>query len=145
MKKILPLLLVVLSLSELGFSQCGKNLTWTASKAEFLDDSGAVQDTKTVKVTIEQTAGRIKIVHYDDEGDSLAGPVRDIACSWKDPYKIGKSTIKADISEKNGEFTSSVITIEGADSKITVHLQFENNDGRKMHVRIPIDSYQENK
>ena len=143
MKKIFLFLCFGVLIGMTSFAQCGKTITWTAAKAEFLDDSGRVQDTKDVTVTIHTSSKRITIIHSDDESDSLAGAVKDVACVWKDAFKNGKSTIKADLMEKNGEYNSSTIIIEAKDSKIIINLSFQAPDGSKKQIRIPIDSYKE--
>ncbi|HMH32879.1 MAG TPA: hypothetical protein VK543_07605 [Puia sp.] len=145
MKKILLILFLGLLIAGTGHAQCGKKITWTASKAEFMDDSGKVAETKDTKVIIRTSGQRIHITHGDDETDTLSGPVKDVQCSWKEAYKNGKTTFKADLSERNGTYSGSVLVIEARDSKIQIDLSFEGPDGSKKHIRIPVEGYKEEK
>jgi len=125
------------------FAQCDKKVTWTASKGEFLDEAGNLQDTKDVKVIVQTSKEEIILVHSDDESDTLKGKVREITCDWKEPFKNGKITLKTDLTERSGEYASSMITIEAKDAHITITIHIEQPDGRKVQIRIPVDSYKE--
>jgi len=143
MKKTLFFLAITTLVSSCLFAQCDKKVTWTASKGEFLDEAGNLQDTKDVKVFIQTSRQEIIIVHSDDESDTLRGKVKEITCDWKEPFKNGKITLKTDLTERSGEYANSIITIEAKDTHITILLHIEQPDGRKMQIRIPIDSYKE--
>jgi hypothetical protein len=145
MKKILTILFLGMLVVATGYAQCGKKITWTASKAEFMDDSGKVAETKDIKVIIRTSGQRIHIMHSDDETDTLSGPVKEVQCNWKDSYKNGKITFKADLSERDGTYSGSTLIIEAKDSKIQIDLSFEGPDGNKKHIRIPVDGYKEEK
>jgi hypothetical protein len=143
MKKLFFLIGVITLSGANLFAQCEKKVTWTASKGEFLDEAGNLQDTKDVKVFIQTSKQEIILIHSDDESDTLKGKIREITCDWKEPFKNGKITLKADLTERSGDYANSVITIEAKDSHITILLHIEQPDGRKMQIRIPIDSYKE--
>ena len=142
MKKILLLALVVFSANCLS-AQCEKKIIWIANKAEFLDESGSVQDTKDVTVTIESSGRSVKITHSDDMNDSLTGPVKGVNCDWSQPYKNGKMVYTCDLAERSGEAASSTMTVEAKDSKIIIYLNINTPDGKKMTIRIPVESYKE--
>jgi hypothetical protein len=143
MKKIFLFLLLAAFISSSGFAQCGKKITYTAAKAEFVDESGNVQDTKNVQVQIKTSGQRISIMHSDDESDTLAGPVKEVKCNWKTDYKDGKTVFTVDLSEKNGDYSSSTIVIEGKDSKLLITITIKGNDGSVKSIRIPVDSFKE--
>ena len=143
MKKTLFFLAFATLVTSGLLAQCEKKVTWTASKGEFLDEAGNLQDTKDVKVFIQTTKQEIILVHSDDESDTLRGKVREIICDWKEPFKNGKITLKTDLTERSGEYANSVITIEAKDAHITIILHIDQPDGRKVQIRIPVDSYKE--
>jgi hypothetical protein len=142
MKKILLLAIIICSANWV-LAQCEKKIVWTANKAEFLDEAGAVQDTKEVTVVIESSGKYVKITHSDDLNDSLTGPVKELKCGWSEPYKNGKLEYKCDLSERSGDMANSVMTVEAKDSKIIIYLHIETPDGKKMTIRIPVENYKE--
>ncbi len=143
MKKILMILCLTIACSTIGYSQCDKKMTWTASKAEFLDESGAVQDTKDVTVVVETSGKYLKITHSDDLADSLTGNVKDVKCDWANGSKNGKIEYSCDLMEKSGESNNSKLTVESKDAKVMILLYIERNDGKKMNIRILVDSFKE--
>jgi hypothetical protein len=145
MKRIVLLVAVIATFAISASAQCDKKVLWSAVKADFVDETGAVQDTKNVKVAIYTSKKEINITHDDDLTDSLGGIIKEFSCEWKQPFKNGKTIIKADLHDKDGEYTNSVITIEAADAKISVTINMVAPDGRKMIIKIPVDSYTEEK
>jgi len=145
MKKI-PIILAVLTAINISvFAQCDKKVAWSASKADFMDEAGNIQDTKNVTVAIYTNKKEIKITHSDDVMDTLQGVIKEFSCDWKQPYKNGKTVMKADLMEKNGEHMNSIITIEAIESKISISINMEGPDGKKMVIKIPVDNYKEEK
>ena len=145
MKKLLLLLLIGMFAGGAATAQCDKKIIWTASKAEFVDDSGHVEDTKDIGVTVHTSGKWVLIIHNDDPTDSLSGPVKDIECNWKEPVVNGKMTIHADLSERNNQSMKSSLVIEAKDSKTIMLVTFQRDDGTSKHVRLVIDSYKEEK
>jgi len=145
MKKFVLLFVVLAAFAISTSAQCDKKVQWSATKADFVDEAGATQDTKNVKVEIYTNKKEIKITHDDDLTDSLVGSVKEFNCDWKQPFKNGKTIIKADLQEKNGEYTNSIITIEAVDAKISITINMVAPDGRKMIIKIPVDNYAEGK
>ena len=145
MKKLLFLLFTCVIAVEIASAQCDKKIVWTASKAEFVDDAGNVQDTKDIGVTVHTSGKWILIIHDDDPTDSLSGPVKDVQCDWKEPVKNGKMTLNADLSDRNSPGMKSSLVIEAKDSKTIILVNFQGGDGTTKHVRLAIDSYKEEK
>ncbi len=143
MKKILLTLIITAAFAPAIFAQCDKKIIWTAPKAEFLDEAGNLQETKDVKVIVKTTAKEIIIIHTDDEGDSLKGVVKESTCNWKTAFKDGKTIMKAEMSDRGGSSLNGELTIEGNSSKIVITLKVDAPDGKKMSIRIPVDSYKE--
>ena len=144
MKKSLLILSVLVAFTTTSlFAQCGKTVIWTAPKAEFMDEAGNIQDTKEVNVIIKTTNKEITIVHSDDVNDTLKGTVKEDTCDWKEPFKNGKTILKADLADHGGKYENSTITIEAKESKISISIQMETPDGKKLVIRIPVESYKE--
>lgn len=142
MKKILLLALVICSANCI-WAQCEKKIVWTGNKAEFLDEAGAVNETKEVTVVIESSGKFVKITHSDDLNDSLTGPVKELNCGWSEPYKNGKIVYKCELAERSGDVAASTMTVEAKDSKIVIYLNIVTPDGKKMTIRIPVENYKE--
>ena len=145
MKNFLILLFAGLLAGAYATAQCNKKIVWTASKAEFVDGTGNVQDTKEVAVILHTSDKSITIIHNDEPADSLHGPVKDIQCDWKEPVKTGKITLSGELGDRSGETNKCTLVIEARDSKIIILLTVDRPDGEKKYIRIPIDSYKEEK
>ena len=145
MKKIAFVLAVLMAFNISLFAQCDKKISWSAQKADFMDEAGNIQDTKNVKVMVYTNKKEVMILHGDDVMDTLRGFVKEMTCDWKQPYKNGRMIMKADMSEKNGESLNGSVTIEAIESKITIWLRVESPDGKKMVIKIPVDNYIEEK
>lgn len=143
MKKIASILVLAVFSISLAHAQCDKKTTWTASKAEFLDESGAVQDTKDVTVVVETSPKYLKITHSDEPEDSLTGQVKEVNCGWIKGSKNGKIVFSCDMTERSGDHANSTLTIESKDEKIIILLYIERSDGKKMNIRIPVDNFKE--
>jgi hypothetical protein len=145
MKKLLLIVFISIVAGKIAIAQCDKKLVWTASKAEFVDDSGHVEDTKDIGVTVHTSGKWILVIHDDDPTDSLWGPVKDIQCNWKESMKDRKMTIQADLSERNSQNMESSLVIEAKDSKTTMLLSVHRSDGTTRHIRLTIVGYKEEK
>jgi len=143
MKKLACAFVALVAFTTIASAQCEKKVLWSAPKADFVDENGSVQDTKNVNVAIYTSKKSIRITHDDDLTDSLYGAIKEFTCDWKQPFKNGKSIIKADLQEKNGEYVNSTITIEATDSKILITISMIAPDGRKMIIRVPVEGYKE--
>ncbi len=141
MKQFLMIIICLVTGAASLNAQCTKKITWTGAKAEFLDASGAVTKTLDEKVVVISSKTDVKLMHSDKEDDALTGKVKDFSCDWSDAFKNGKTVIKSDLSENNGETKNSVITIEAKDGKITVLLTMDDADAKT--IKLYIDSYKE--
>jgi hypothetical protein len=122
-------------------AQCSQKIVWNASKAEFLDSNGAVERTMNEKVVVTSSKTEIELIHSDKEDDALRGQIKDFACNWAEPFKNGKTVIKADLAEgsNNNAHKDSSVTIEGKDGKITIVVAMKETEGKK--VKIYVDDY----
>jgi hypothetical protein len=141
MRNFIIIILGLLTFSATSNAQCSKKVIWTASKAEFLDSNQNITKTLDEKVVVISSKTEMKLTHSDKEDDALTGTVKDFSCNWKDAFKNGKTVIKADLSEPNGEIKNCVINIDAKDGKIIIMLDVNDADGKK--IRIFVDSYKE--
>ncbi len=138
---------IILALALLLFTnlqthaQCNKKVYWYASKAEMLDESGQVADTKEDAITLKMSKDSIMLGRQGDEGDDIKGAIKESTCDWKDAFKNGKSVIKTVVTSRDGDSTEATFTIEAKDGKITLVIEMDKMG--KKSVRIPIDKYEE--
>ena len=145
MKKIFLLVFVSLTFGLVGMAQCDKKITWTASKGEFVDASGKVEQTIDEKIIVEMDKKQIVLKHNNQEDDALTGEIKELTCEWKVPYKNGKTSFKSQLAEPNGDVKNAVVTIEGIDGKIliTVDVTDPSGSGDNKKIKIYVDSYKE--
>jgi hypothetical protein len=141
MKKLLTIGALFIIAAE-AHAQCNQTITWTGSKTEYLDSGGAVQDVKTDPIEIRTTADHITVtVTETNEGpEIIEGDMKNIVCTWADPFKNGKTSFSSVLTKSNGETKNADITIEAKNGKIMILVAVANTNGMKM--RIPVDSYQ---
>ena len=145
MKKIFFLVVAVLTFGLIAVAQCDKKVTWTASKGEFVDASGNVEQTMNEKIVVEMDKKSIVLKHGDKEDDALTGEIKELTCEWKVPYKNGKTGFKSQLAEPNGDMKNAAITIEGIEGKIiiTVDVTDPSGSGDNKKIKIYVDSYKE--
>jgi hypothetical protein len=142
MKKIILLSLGLFTFSLLTRAQCGKTMVWSASKADFLDAGGNLQETKEDKIVIETSNNQIILKHGDRQEDILKGNVKELSCNWTTPFKNGKTTFKTLLEEASGDTKDALVTIEGKNGKITIVIVSVSNQGRM--IKIEVEDYKEN-
>ena len=138
MKRFILMVLVVFIISNYCNAQCDKKVVWTSVKEEFLDANGEVEQAHEDSVTIETSNAGIVVNHNNIPEDELKGTISDIKCDWKEPYKNGKTIIKTNIAEANGEISEGSLTIEGKDGEIVILLEIHGKQ-----VKIYIAKYEE--
>jgi hypothetical protein len=142
MKKIILLSLGLFTISLLTRAQCGKTMVWSASKADFLDAGGNLQETKEDKIVIETSDNQIILKHGDKPEDILKGNIKELNCNWTTPFKNGKTTFKTLLEEASGDTKDALVTIEGKNGKITIVIVSVSNQGRM--IKIEVEDYKEN-
>ena len=123
------------------FAQCDKAVILSASKTEFIDEKGSVQDSKDEKTIVEINKGNLTISPGGEE--QMAGTIKSTTCNWKIPYKDGKMIIKAILESPQGDSKHLTITIEGKDGKLDFLGEIEEMPERK--VRLVVDKFEEKK
>lgn len=140
MQNIILALAITLFTSVASFGQCDKKVKWQAAKAELIDENGNVVDTKEGSIVITTDAKTVRFEILESENETAEGTVSETTCEWKDAFKNGKSTYKANMTSNRGDTQSASFVIEGKDGKLTMVLELEKLQGRK--VRISIDKYE---
>jgi hypothetical protein len=137
------LALAMLTLTTItGNGQCNRKVNWQAAKAELLDERGQVIDTKKGTIIVTTDKSTLSLVMKDLPNQSMEGVIKETNCGWQEAFKNGKSVYVAEMhrtssdNKKNGTFT-----IEAKDGKITIFMELDKLEGKK--IRIPVDKYEE--
>lgn len=141
MKQMAVILALIFLCSGWSYSQCNDKVNWFASKAERLSAAGDVEDTKEGTITVATDSNSIVVSIKESPEDQLRGTTSLVSCSWPEPLKNGKTVLKA-VMTKEGDADSRnvTITIEGKDGKITILLDIERMEGKK--IRILVDRFE---
>jgi hypothetical protein len=140
MKNIILAIALLLFTGIASFAQCDKKVKWKAAKAELIDENGNVADTKEGDITITADSKTVVLEIAESPNDKLEGTVNESTCEWKEAFKNGKTVLKTSLNERDGDVSPGIITIEGKDGKLTITLEIEKMNGRK--VRISVDKYE---
>ena len=140
MKKLILLFFATAIATTYGFSQCDKELVITSVKSEMLAEDGSVRDTRDEDTRIEIGKKIITITPGSDH--VMTGEIIESTCTWKVPFKEGKSVLKTTF-EENGATKKITITIEGKDGKVSFLATFE--DGSQKKIRVWATSFEEKK
>jgi hypothetical protein len=142
MQSILLALTILLLTTVTGVGQCNRKVNWHAAKAELLDENGQVVDTKEGAITMTTDKSTIKLSIKEKPNKSIEGTIRESNCDWKEVFKNGKTVYKAEMRKTNSDNNSNgTFTIEAKDGKITILMEVEKMQGKK--IRIPVDKYEE--
>jgi len=136
MQNIILAFAIVLLTSVSTFAQCDKKVKWQATKAEMLDQSGTVVDTKQGTINITTDSKNISLEIVENPGDKLEGTISEHSCDWKEAFKNGKTSFKANLNNPNGETAVGTFTIEGKDGKLTITMQLDRMDGKTIRIAV---------
>jgi hypothetical protein len=142
MRKILLVASLLSIVGTASFAQCGKHVTLTSSRTEYLDANGTLERTEDEKSSIELSKTDIVIIPGNDQR-KITGTIKSDTCNWKTPFKEGKSKIKATLNREGEETLNATITIEGKDGKITMLVEIEEMPDKK--IRAVIEKFDEKK
>lgn len=106
-----------------------------------VDSAGNVSKSKTAAVLIEQTPETIRFSYDGDPNSVMEGPVENVVCNWKEPYKSGKTTFNADMIDPKGESKHAKFVIEAIDGKIVITGAADERPNQIL--RIKVDRYEE--
>jgi hypothetical protein len=136
MQNIILAFAIVLLTSVSAFAQCDKKVKWQTTKAEVIDESGNVVDTKQGTISITTDAKNITIEIVEDPGGRLEGTVSEHNCEWKEAFKNGKTSFKTTLNNPNGETSAATFNIEGKDGKLTITLQLDRMNGKTIRIAV---------
>jgi hypothetical protein len=134
MKTIILTLTLLLAVSAVSFAQCDKKLKLTTSKTDHLDAKGNVTRTDDEKPVVE--IGKSDLTITVNEEHKMTGTIKSDSCGWKNPFKEGKTIIKAKLSNDQGEDKNVTLTIEGKDGKVTLLFEMEGMPDDRIKVTI---------
>jgi hypothetical protein len=117
-----------------SFAQCDKNVVLTSSKTEYLNATGAVQ--RTVEEDCVIRVSKTEVTISPSGHDKMTGSITSTTCDWKEPFKEGKTTLKAKFKNDNGAETTATITIEGKGGKVTCLMRERERPDRIIRVNI---------
>ena len=140
MKCILFSALLLLGAAAGVRAQCDQKISWKASKAVFVDSSGKEERVDEAPLRIETSPGEIVILRGEGGEDRMSGPVKSFTCEWKEPFKNGKATYAADLSDAQGESLRVRLEFVAEEGKIKLTLIPENMGGRRILVQV--ESYE---
>lgn len=123
-----------------SFAQCDKKVKWQGAKAELIGTSGEVEDTKDATFVITADSKTVSLSILESTEEKIEGSVTESTCEWKETFKNGKAVYKTTLVKPNGDSSPGTVTIEGKDGKITVLVEMEKMEGKK--IRVLIDKYE---
>lgn len=142
MKKMVIVLVLLSTGALVSYGQCDKKVVITASKSEYLGADSTVQRTKDEQTMVEFDKTTITIVPGGDD-HKMTGTVKSYTCNWQTPFKEGKTSIKASVSNDQGETMNLTITIGGKDGKINFLAEVDEEPAKK--IRLIVDKFEEKK
>jgi len=142
MQNIVLALAILLMTTLAGSGQCNRKVNWHAAKAELLDENGQVVDTKEGAILMTTDKSTIVVSIKDVPNQGMEGTITASNCDWKEVFKNGKTVYKAEMHRVNSDNNSNgTFTIEAKDGKISILMEIEKMQGKK--IRIPVDKYEE--
>lgn len=136
MQNIILAFAIVLLTSVSAFAQCDKKVKWQATKAEMLDESGTVVDSKQGTINITADSKNISLEIVENPGDKLEGAITEHSCEWKEAFKNGKTSFKATLNNPNGETSAATFNIEGKDGKLIITFQLDRMNGKTIRIAV---------
>lgn len=140
MKKILLLVPALTILFVVSRAQCDKNVNFISPKSQMVNQKGEVLGSKDGTTVIEITRKSVSLTFNGDEKTTLAGEIKEEKCHWSEPFKNGKSVIKAVLEDASGDVKHVTLTIEGKDGKITITGDAEERPNER--IKFDVDKYE---
>jgi len=144
MKKTVLLMLLAVIVTVNVSAQCKKRIMLTSATTQYVDDGGAVADSRpeNVSIVITDTGLVVTISGEGQEAHDLIGKISSYTCDWKVPYKEGKTVIKSLLADPRGEERNATMTIEGKNGKISFLAEIE---GEQRKIALVVDKFEEKK
>ena len=132
---------LLLAAGHIGYSQCDKKVLLTSSKTDHLGADSSIQRAVDENTVIEFDNSTISVA--PGENPKMTGKINSITCNWPTPYKVGRTQMKAMLTNPEGESKGLTITIEGKAGKI-VFLAVLDDEPEK-RIRLVADKFEEKK
>ncbi|SKB35209.1 hypothetical protein [Daejeonella lutea] len=139
MKALTLVFLILFAFSDRSYSQCGKNINLTGSKTQHLNESGKVTRTEEEKSYVHISKSIITITVKDEFKASCT--IKSVQCDWSIPFKKGRTTIHAVMTNDMGEPKDLVLSIEGSDLGLFLLFEIIGSPGDK--VKVALDKFEE--
>lgn len=131
---------LLLAAGHLAYSQCDKKILLTSSKTDHLGADSGVQRSVDENTVVEFDNATISVAPGDNP--KMTGKVNTITCNWTTPYKVGRTQMKATLTNPEGESKNLTITIEGkAGGKIVLLAVLDAEPEKK--IRLVADKFEE--
>lgn len=134
---LIPVLTLVALVSQ---AQCDKNVNFIAAKSQMVNQKGEVLGSKDGTTVIEITKKSVSLTFNGDEKTTLAGEIKEAKCDWTEPFKNGRSVIKAVLEDAGGDVKHVTLTIEAKDGKITITGDAEERPNER--IKFDVDKYE---
>nr|WP_294941834.1 hypothetical protein [uncultured Mucilaginibacter sp.] len=121
---------LILAGSAVSFAQCEKPVKLISSITTYLNEKGEVERTKDEQTVITLSKTELTITPGDH---MMNGNVTEYTCNWATPFKEGKTTVKALLTDGNNDLHVT-INIEGKGRKITLTFTAEEMPDKKIQV-----------
>ncbi|WP_426671753.1 hypothetical protein ACPPVU_11000 [Mucilaginibacter sp. McL0603] len=142
MKSLFIALFLTAAVGTVSYAQCDKKVSLTSSKTEHFDSSGALKHAEDEKTVVEFDKSDITVSVTKGDGDrKMTGKVKSNVCTWKVPFKEGKTMLNITLTNDGGESRDFTVTIEGKDGKVA--LWAENKEEPDDKVKLDIDKFEE--
>ena len=111
-------------------------------KNRAFDAAGALKHAEDEKTVVEFDKSDITVSITKDDGDQkMTGKVKSNICTWKVPYKEGKTMLSITLTNDNGEARDFAVTIEGKDGKIALWAESKEEPDDK--IKLDVDKFEE--
>ncbi len=142
MKSILIALFLTAAVGTLSYAQCDKKVSLTSSKTEHFDKAGALKHADDEKTVVEFDKSDITVSITRDNGEQkMTGKVKSNVCTWKVPFKEGKTMLNITLTHDGGESREFTVTIEGKDGKVALWAESKEEPDDK--IKLDVDKFEE--
>ncbi|HEV2355475.1 MAG TPA: hypothetical protein VGR89_14600 [Puia sp.] len=126
------------------YAQCDKKVVITSTKTEHLAADSSVAQSENDSTTVEFDRTTLDVtVRSPDHDQHLKGTVKSYSCDWSQPYKEGKTVIKATLTNDEGETRDLTITVTGTGGKVGFLAELSGDETQR--IRLLVDKFEEKK
>lgn len=140
MKRILLLIPVLTAFALVSQAQCDKDVNFISPRSQMVNEKGEVVHSKEGTTVIEVTRKSVSLTFNGDEKTTLAGEIKEAKCDWSEPFKNGRSVIKAVLEDAGGDVKHVTLTIEAKDGKITITGDAEERPNER--IKFDVEKYE---